>query len=323
MEFDFIILILLIAGFGLLYDIWCKECPNISFGISKKLLLLLTAFILLIEGVLIYGSFIEPRLLTTKKYEIHSNKDYVNYSYKDVNIALVSDFHVGTFKKGGYVKKVANEILLQKPDLVIIAGDMITDRDKDGIFFKELEELASKIPTFAVWGNHDYHVGQFSDIVIDNTETTYKIFKEIGITVLKNESKRVVINNQPIWLIGTNSVIAKLNDLNKAIQDIPEEAMNSNEQKIVISHNPDILFDIKEQNIPIDLVLSGHTHGGQIRIPLFGAIPSLPIRLGQKYDKGLFEYKGFQLFITSGVGESGTRARLFNRPEVSLLKLLK
>ena len=76
-----------------------------------------------------------------------------------------------------------------------------------------------------------------------------------------------------------------------------------------------------EEKHNIDLVLAGHTHGGQIRLPFIGAVPTLPTAIDDSYDKGLFQFDSFKLFITSGLGEVGPRARLFNPPEIVKLKL--
>jgi predicted MPP superfamily phosphohydrolase len=70
-----------------------------------------------------------------------------------------------------------------------------------------------------------------------------------------------------------------------------------------------------------DLILTGHTHGGQIRLPLIGSLAPIPTNLGRAYDMGLFNISGGQMFISRGIGESGTRARLFCRPEISILNV--
>ena len=88
---------------------------------------------------------------------------------------------------------------------------------------------------------------------------------------------------------------------------------------ILIAHNPDaILYSNADR---ADLVIAGHTHGGQIRLPWIGSIARIPTILGNDYDKGLFEYGDQQLFITSGVSETGPRARLFNPPVISVLTI--
>ena len=87
-----------------------------------------------------------------------------------------------------------------------------------------------------------------------------------------------------------------------------------------MSHNPDaVLSEITVEKA--DLVLSGHTHGGQIRLPWLGSISGMPNILGREYDLGLFDYQGTNLLISAGLGETGPRARLFNPPEIILLNL--
>ena len=88
---------------------------------------------------------------------------------------------------------------------------------------------------------------------------------------------------------------------------------------ILVSHNADIVG--RAEKLGIDLVLAGHTHGGQVRLPFFGAVPKIPHRLGNHYDRGLFQFGETKLFITSGLGETGPRARLLVPPEVALLEI--
>ena len=84
-------------------------------------------------------------------------------------------------------------------------------------------------------------------------------------------------------------------------------------------HNPDAVSDFTDEKV--DLVLAAHTHGGQIRLPFLGPIGKIPTKLGQLYDKGFFDINGYKTFITSGLGTSGPRARLFNHPEVVILEV--
>jgi len=90
-------------------------------------------------------------------------------------------------------------------------------------------------------------------------------------------------------------------------------------KKILLVHNPDATPLAETRGI--DLVLAGHTHAGQIRLPYIGAVPHLPITIGQQFDKGYFPFGQTRLFITPGVGESTARARFFDPPEISLVTL--
>ncbi|HSD12490.1 MAG TPA: metallophosphoesterase, partial [Patescibacteria group bacterium] len=125
----------------------------------------------------------------------------------------------------------------------------------------------------------------------------------------------------PIAVDGAEIRLAGLDDVRYGHPDIDAalSGIAPGTPTILIVHNPDAASLAEARGV--DLVLAGHTHGGQIRLPLLGPVPHMPITIGQQFDKGLFFYGPSRLFITSGVGESGPRARLFDPPEISLLRV--
>ena len=308
--FDFIIVAFLI------YSIYWMYIIIHSFLKHKKISLLqiiIFAIALLVFISLIYGSFIEPRLITLKNIDLTIGSTPEKESIK---IVFITDTHAGKYKKGNYFKKIAKLTLQQNPDLILFGGDYIFQKAEYAKYLKPFELLDHKFPMYAVTGNHEYNKASYFDNreLIDKSQPTRELFQKIGIEFLDNKNQIISLQNQEIAIIGVEDMYAKKDDLDKALENIPANIL-----KILISHNPDIILQDKAQMI--NLVLSGHTHAGQIRLPWFGAIPGLGTKLGKKYDQGLFKTQNGYLYISAGLGESGTRARFFNRPELTIINL--
>jgi predicted MPP superfamily phosphohydrolase len=177
--------------------------------------------------------------------------------------------------------------------------------------------MGNTFPTYAVWGNHDIVYKTSENYIIDRTQELRNLFTQAGILILENES--IIFEkkgNLPITLIGLDELWAHRINTDKAYEDI-----SSDNPIITITHNPDSIKIITKEKRKNNLMVAGHTHGGQIRLPFIGPIVPLPTTLGRNYDKGLKSYENNNLFITSGIGEMGTRARLFNPPQIDIINL--
>ncbi len=264
--------------------------------------------------ILVYGSFIESRIITTKQENI-----ILNESGQNIKIAFIADLHVGPYKKSGFVERVAEKIIDLDPDILLIGGDNIFGGKEDAAkYLSGFRKTAEKIPVFAVSGNHEYNIGRSHhfETFFDMSDEVGEVLENAGVDYLQNEARLIEIRDRKFWLLGIDSVFADLDDLEHALK-----FTDDNYPKIVLAHNPDLIMEILEKNYDIDLLLTGHTHGGQIRLPLLGALPPLPVKIGDKYDEGLFRLDDIYLYITSGIGEAGARARLFNPPEIVVLDL--
>ncbi len=259
-------------------------------------------------AIVIYGSFIEPRFLNVKTQTIVLGK-----GGHELTVALISDTHMGQFRHGDWMRTVVERINYLQPDLVLIAGDVVSVPGGIGAL-RPLKDLHAKYGAYAVLGNWDYRAG-----AVD----VRRGIESQGVEVLTNESAIIDVNGTPLQLIGLDDATYGKPDITAAlITDVKGEALvppPEGTPKIVLAHNPDAERDAETAGAA--LLLAGHTHGGQIRLPFIGAIVKLPTTIGQRYDKGLFEVGPTQMFITSGVGESSARARLFNLPEIALLKI--
>lgn len=313
--FDSVIVLFLAASLALGINIWRdRKRQNTWESRHPRLTICTSLFLFFSFLVVIWGSFIEPRLLTTN----HVSIDLPNFEpTKPVRLALISDIHVGTYKKDGWIRRVSKRIIEEKPDLVLLAGDFIVSKPKHARYLSEFSGLTLRIPTYAVLGDHDYDVRKRKNEISIKEEVASKVretLQKAGAHVMANESQNLEINGAIFSLIGLDDWLSGRTQT--------EELKNQSTEKpvIVLVHNPD--FILNPESKKADLILAGNTHGGQIRLPWIGPVPHLPSRLPRNFDEGLFTLQnGTKLFITSGISESGPRARLFNPPEIVILEL--
>ena len=283
----------------------------------KKLSLLFAMSLLIGCTVLLYGSFVEPRILVTNYYEI----DLPNLD-KSIKIAFLSDFQAGKYKQTDWITKLVNRILILKPDLIFIGGDQVdneTYAPEEFSYLLPLKDLAKKIPTYAILGNHEYGIGSGPSVddpsfrVADMSNEAVNNLKDLGINIMLNNLEKITINSSSFYLFGGDEYWGehlKFDNLANRKDNIPT---------VALIHNPSFIL---ESHPAMDLILSGHTHGGQIRLPFLGPIGIVDPVLPKKYYQGLNNLDtNERILVTSGAGESGARARLFNPPEIIFLTI--
>lgn len=246
-----------------------------------------------------WGSFVEPRLLMVREETVAVS----SAPQRTLRAAVVSDIHAGPYKGKGWVSEVVEAVNAEHPDVVFLVGDSISNSPADALALEPLRGLVAPMGVYAVTGNHDYEDGA-AEYVAATLET-------LGVRMLRDSSVRIA--DGKIVLVGVNDLWNGGN-IYRAVSGLRAE-----DTIILLAHNPDAVLD--PETAVVDLVVAGHTHGGQIRLPFWGSVPHIPTDLGNTYDKGLFVYNGEQLYITAGVSETGTRARLFNPPEISVLNI--
>lgn len=258
----------------------------------------LTILILIFLALGIYSVFIEPNRLVITHYTIP------NQELHGIKIAFPSDIHIRPHqgKKLARIVKLVNE---QKPDIILSAGDFVSGHTKRSTMpiediAKGLSKMKSKYGIYTVLGNHDGWYG--------NARIT-KALEQNGISVLENENLKLNINGKTVYLAGVEDMMTGNPDIEKALN-------NTKAPTILLSHTPDI-FPLIEENV--DLVLAGHTHGGQIRIPLIGPIFTAS-RYHDKYAKGLIEENGQKMIVSTGIGESILPIRFNCPPEIVIIE---
>jgi len=284
---------------------------------NKNLSLIIILFLLLGTTLVAYGSFVEPNLIITNYQEIDLEE-----IKSPIKIAVVGDFQVGNSKKEKYVEKVTNRILKLQPDLVFIVGDIVDNAvytEDEAKYLSPIKKLANIIPTYAIHGNHEYGIGGGKAITDPKYRTsdvsleTKIIVESFGIKYLVNDLEEIEVRNEKFYLFGGDSIWAEKLDysvLNNRTKDLAT---------IALIHNPLAIFQAHKHNI--DIMLSGHTHGGQIRLPFIGPMGRVDDILPAEWYQGWNNFEGMDFFVTSGIGESGTRARLFNPPEIVMMTI--
>lgn len=226
----------------------------------------------------------------------------------EARVALLSDLHVGgPSMPVGRVAELVEATNASKPDLVLLLGDFAINGVLGGgavpvtDWTTALTDLSA--PAFAVMGNHDW----WNDVAAIRAG-----LEAAGVKVLENQHRRLSLGGGTVYLAGIGDEMTGHDDTDTALSGIPDGAA-----VLAMTHGPD-LFD--EAPARIDLLVAGHTHGGQVSLPFFGP-PLLPSRFGQRYARGHIVEEGRQFYVTSGVGCSILPLRLGVPPELVLLTL--
>jgi hypothetical protein len=273
-------------------------------------------FLRISAGALVIGaagdSFCEP--LETGVTELSISLARLPIAFDGLRVAQLSDIHFNPFESSAHIGKIVERTNALRPDLVILTGDFVSaalGRTRDDSHAenawpcsKLLSKLQASFGCFAVLGNHDYYSNP--------TIVAEALQSEGRIKVLHNFSEPVERNGSRLWITGIDNVTARAARPEKALQGIPPE-----ECKIVAVHEPD--FADQMRRYPVDLQLSGHSHGGQIRAPLLGPL-WLPA-FARKYPMGHYIFGSYQLYTNRGIGMSGVPMRFLCPPEVTLFTL--
>ncbi len=275
-----------------------------------KSYLKIAAFILFVMVVVyLYARIIEPNLLNINYENITTN--LISKKCDKIKILQFSDTHLSDYFSIEDLKRVVDKINGENPDIVIFTGDLIDHYnnynykgDIDHIW-ETLKQIKAPLGKYAVYGNHDYGGGG---------EAIYrKIMDKSGFTTLVNSN--IMLKEYNLNIIGMDDSIFGKIDKDKLISCIDNNFYN-----VVISHEPDIIDFLLEYNI--DLFLSGHSHGGQVNIPIISKNILPP--LGEKYVRGLYKFENARntvLYVNVGIGTSQVPFRFMAVPEMAIFTL--
>ena len=251
--------------------------------------------------------------LEVNEYEIVS--DQIPEAFNGFRIAQVSDLHNAEFGENN-VKLI--ELLAQTdPDMILLTGDLIDSRHTDIEMALEFARQAIQIaPVYYVSGNHEARVDEYEDLKIG--------LAEAGVVILENQKVQITrdaesitlmgIDDPSFWedyLFGDSESVAR-----QAIEDLQNE---SDGYTILLSHRPE-LFDLYVET-GMDLVFSGHAHGGQVRLPVIGGLAAPNQGLFPEYDAGQFTEENTTMIVSRGVGNSIIPIRFNNRPEITVAEI--
>lgn len=240
--------------------------------------------------------------IQTTKYSYKNST--VPESFENFRILQISDLHNKNFGKQ-LIKKAKKT----SPDIIVITGDLIdANRPNAEVALNTVKELTDIAPVYFVSGNHEKAL---------NYPKVRTLLEGVGAVVLDNETVTINKNGEEIKLIGLLDYYFSRNmtrTLKKAIKD--DSGFN-----ILLSHQPDFMDEYSSYDI--ELVLSGHEHGGQFRIPFIGGVYSPHQGIFPKLSEGMHEENGTTIIISRGLGNSTFPLRLFNRPELVVIVLQK
>ena len=277
----------------------------------KKFLAITFIILLSIFGTLLYSRYAATSGLITKEYVITTD---IADSYDGFKIVHFSDLHYGRIITDQELKKISEEINLINPDIVVFTGDLIDDsididnfNDEKLISF--LSSIKAKYGKYAVRGNHDYVV--YADKIKNLFADAEFTYLENSYDILYNES------NDEIFIGGLDTYFYDKDDLDKALT-YPDENIS---YKIILTHEPDISDEIVSKDNTINLILAGHSHNGQVRLPFIGALKT-PEKAKKYYDN-YYKIQDTDLYVSSGIGVSKVDFRLFNRPSINFYRINK
>lgn len=282
--------------------------PKIRKGITRRRFL--TAAAVAVVGVPLYAAEVSRHEITIERRTIRINR--LPDAFRGLHIAQISDFHYAEYTEPYFIRDVVERVNRLKPDVVLFNGDYVTEgffsRQRTNDHAYACAEILSGIEChnrFAVLGNHDSGIAK--PAVIDAL-AVHKI------PLLYNSYMPLERNGARLWIAGTGDAYWRNMDLDEAV---PPFSRTGNEPVILMVHEPDVLPLVARRNV--DLMFSGHTHGGQIRFPFLPAMHLPP--LGKKYIEGLFHLGPTQLYVNRGIGTVGIPMRFNCPPEITEITL--
>jgi len=264
---------------------------------------------LLALGGLGYSILAGPAQFTIET--VHLKLPRLPRAFAGLRIAQMSDIHMGSWMNLDRFQQVADLVLAQKPELLLITGDFLFGHNFNEVSRGHLKDLitvlsplAAALPSFAVLGNHDYWT---------NSEAVREMLFSCGVTDLTNSVFTLTREGENLHLCGVDDVWEGNVQLENVLNQLTDDSA-----AILLAHEPDFA-DTSAATGRFDLQVSGHSHGGQVVIPYYGP-PILPF-LGQKYPSGLYKVVDMFQYTNRGVGTGMLPVRFNCPPEITLFIL--
>lgn len=269
-------------------------------GKKRKLKKIILFFLLLIPVLFLWSLLIEPNILIVKKYRIENEK------LRGIRAVFAGDFHFRPYQ-GNRLNYTVKKINAQNADIILFIGDYVNRHSIDTSYpmteiAKKLAEIKPSKKIFTVLGNHDCY------------QDKKKIKKELvnaGVEVLENSTRYVRVKDRLISVSG-------IEDLTTGFPNVEKTLRLSISPTILLTHQPDIFYKIPQK---VDLILAGHTHGGQVRIPFFGPV-FVPSVYGTRFAYGLIKEEGKKMIVTNGIGTSILPIRFNCFPEIVVIDFI-
>lgn len=264
--------------------------------------------IVIFSFICLYSRYLGTKGLIVKEYPIiDSNIPKNFYGFK---IAQISDIHYKVTTTKEDLENIVNEINLFKPDIVVFSGDLF---DNSVEYTKKDYEDLTKI-----LNDIDYNIGKYAIKGEDDSNNNWDdIISESDFMDLSDKYEFIYNEgNDPILLVGISSKYKK-KDIKDSINSIYESINTNYKYSILLLHEPDIIESIDYSKF--NLILAGHTHGGQIKIPFIGGI--IKDKYSKIYTEEYYDFGNTKMFISSGIGTTKYKFRLLNKPSINFYRL--
>lgn len=280
--------------------------------LSKKKIMCIGIFAVILAGIMIWIAW-GNKALTVTEYTVQSNK--IPESFSGFRIVQVSDLHNARFGKDN--EDLIGMLRDALPDMIVLTGDLVDSRNTDKEVALSFAEQAVQIaPTFYITGNHEARIADYPYLKAELTE--------LGITVLDNQCQQIEKNGEYISLLGIDDPAFLTRQFTDSETEATQETLKSlspsdGSYSILLAHRPE-QFDTYVK-FGIDLVFSGHAHGGQFRLPLIGGLFAPNQGFFPEYDSGLYTDGSTNMIVSRGIGNSLFPFRINNRPEIVAVTL--
>ena len=275
---------------------------------SRKLRISLVTLTFVVVALGLWAFWIEPAWLAMHRYTLQIPNWQAEH--RGLKVAILTDLHVGSPHTGlEKLKRVVERTNAEQPDLVVMLGDFVIQGVVGGRFIEPepiagvLQSLRAPLGVYAVLGNHDWWY---------DGARIGRALEGGGIIVLENKAHPVQYKGKRFWVVGIADLWTRKPDIEGSLGQI-----GSNDPVILITHNPDLFPNVPPQ---VSLTLAGHTHGGQVNLPIAGRLV-VPSKYGQRYAMGHIIEGGKHLFVGGGVGSSILPVRFRVPPEVVIVTL--
>lgn len=263
-----------------------------------KVILYVAAFILFF--------YANNNLLGTTEYTVESDK--LPEAFDGFRIVQVSDLHDATF--GDDQQRLVKKVKDANPDAIFLTGDLIDSRRY------HLENSLDAVEQFVTFADVYYVLGNH-EVAVNQTDEIYMALESLGVHILPNQSMTIERDGERLSIIGIEDPL-----MGKEVQEMLAEAMTGVEEsafKILLSHRPE-KFETYVEN-QLDLVFTGHAHGGQVRLPFIGGLVAPGQGWLPTYTSGMYEKADTKMLVSRGLGNSLVPQRLFNLPELIVVEL--
>jgi len=275
---------------------------------NRKNIKIIMLIMIIIVGVISISIYASKNKLSVATYNVESQK-----ISNQVKIVQLTDLHDLTFGENN--QKLIEKIKIEKPDIITMTGDMInSDTEEFNRLVNLIKDLNKVAPVYFSLGNHEIE-NKYIDKITSYVE-------DVGAIVLEEDYKDIVVNNNNIRIAGVYDYIIPNMKKTSPTYKFSQTFDDTDNFKLLLSHIPDsyVLWGGYEVIKP-DLVLSGHYHGGLIRLPFIGGLFAPEQGFFPKYDAGKYDIDGNKIIISRGLGTSSKVPRINNIPEISVIVL--